>query len=113
MGSVIGCGLPRDLITIEYKVAALFFFKLLLAFGGMHVLRGRGIGGGGACLGGPAGWASAFAGGNSCWGVVALSAGPLMGRLAGCVQSRARLAIRGLSCWKASVTLYLWFSFVT
>ena len=47
MGSVIGCGLPRDLITIEYKVAALFFFKLLLAFGGMHVLRGRGIGGGG------------------------------------------------------------------
>ena len=47
MGSVIGCGLPRDLITIEYKVAALFFFKLLLAFGGTHMLRGRGIGGGG------------------------------------------------------------------
>ena len=26
MGSVIVCGLPRDLITIKYKVAALFYF---------------------------------------------------------------------------------------
>ena len=26
MGSVMGCGLPGDLITIKYKVAALFFF---------------------------------------------------------------------------------------
>ena len=26
MGSVMGCGLPGDLITIKYKVAALFSF---------------------------------------------------------------------------------------
>ena len=37
------------------------------------------------------------------------------GGVVGCVQSRElgaqRLAFRGLSCWEASVTFYLWFRF--
>ena len=88
MGSVIGCGLPGDLITIKYKVAALFFF--LSCFWPLEVCMC--CGGVALAVGGVSRRVSAFKGDNSCWGAVALSAGLSCGGwgergLVGCVQS--------------------------
>ena len=70
-------------------------------------------GGGGGVIDGPGGNYGSFL----AWGQPFLDC--VVGEgggLAGCVQVRelgacARHAFRGLSCWEASETLYLWFSF--
>ena len=65
-------------------------------------------------------WGAYSMGGNTVYKGETSSSVPFkaVGELMGCVQSQeldacARLTFPGLSCWEASVTLYLWFRLQT